>query len=108
MPEERVEGIGLSEAIEQIRGDLLAARASGETADIRLPVASVTVELQVVATKEHGGTAGFKVPLVEVGLGGSASRGWERTSTVTVVFGAPVDRAGNPVQVTEGSDKPMG
>ena len=102
------EGIGLAKAIEMIRGDLLAARKEGENADIRLPVASVTVELQVVATSGTEGKAGFRVPFVDVELGGSLSRQAEQTSTVTVVFGAPVDRAGNPVQVAEGSDELLG
>ncbi len=100
------DGIGLEQAITQIRAELLAARVSGEGAAVRLPVESVTVELKVVATKEAGGKAGFKVPFVDLELGGSGSVSSERTSTVTVVFGAPVDQAGNPVKVAHGSDTP--
>jgi hypothetical protein len=98
-------GIGLDVAIEQIRADLLAARASGEGADLRLPVQSVTVQLQVVAFKEAGTNAGFKVPFVQLEMGGSGSVGSQRTSTVTVVFGEPVDREGNPVKVSDRSDR---
>lgn len=108
MSEDGVEGIGLCEAIEQIRRELLAARASGQQADVRLPVTSVTVELRVIATQERGGEAGFKVPLADVKLGGSASQGQERISTVTVEFGAPTDAAGEPVSVAEGRDDLMG
>jgi len=108
MPEDHPDGIGLCDAIVMIREELLAARNSGENADIRLPVTSVTVELQVVATSERGGKAGFKVPLVNLELGGSASRGWERTSMVTVVFGTPTGRDGEPVHVTESSSEVMG
>lgn len=99
-------GIGLAEAIEQIRVDLLAARVAGEDAAIRLPVESVTVELKVVASKEGGGKAGFKVPFVDLELGGSVTVSSERTSTVTVVFGSPVDRDGSPVKVAQSSDTP--
>jgi hypothetical protein len=99
-------GMGLDVAIEQIREDLMRARESGEDADVRLPVLSVTVQLQVVASREAGAKGGFRVPFVE--LGGSGSVGSERTSTVTVVFGEPVDRDGNPVKVSEGSDQPKG
>ncbi len=99
-------GIGLAEAIGQIRADLLAARVAGEDAAIRLPVESVTVELTVVASKEAGGKGGFKVPFVDLELGASGSVSSERTSTVTVVFGAPVDRDGNPIKVAQGSDTP--
>jgi hypothetical protein len=102
------EGLGLAEAIEMIRNDLMVARASGERADIRLPVESITVQLQVVATSGRGGNAGFKVPFIDVELGGSLSRQSEKTSTVTVVFGAPVDRDGNPVRVAELSDELKG
>ena len=66
-----VPGVRLQEAIESIRSDLAAARESGENADVRFPVQSVTVQLQVVATQEAGAKAGFKVPLVNLELGGS-------------------------------------
>jgi hypothetical protein len=47
-----VEGLGLAEAIEALRDDLLKARAAGATSDIQLPVESMTVELTVTATRE--------------------------------------------------------
>jgi hypothetical protein len=107
MAEEEI-GIGLDAAIEQIRADLLRARAAGEGADVRLPVQSVTVQLQVVASKEAGGKAGFKVPFLQVEAGGSASVSSQRTSTVTVVFGEPVDQRGDPVKVSQATAKPKG
>ncbi len=102
---QEVGGLGLAKAIESIRHDLLAARASGATSDIQLPVKSLTVELQVVATSGLDGKAGFRVPFVNLELGGSSSRQREHASTVTVVFDAPVDRGGNPVKVTSTSDE---
>ena len=80
-------GIGLAEAIGALRDELLAARATGGDSDIQLPVESMTVELQVAATRTRDGKAGFAVPIVNVELGGSA--GWQRETmqTVTVVFG---------------------
>ena len=103
-----VDGIGLTEAIESIRGDLLAARASGENSEIRLPVSSVTVQLEVIATSGIDGRAGFKVPFVNAELGASASHQWKTTSTVTIVFDAPVDRDGNPIKVAEASSELKG
>ena len=97
-----VPGVGLQEAIESIRADLAAARESGENADVRLPVQSVTVQLQVVATEEAGVKAGFKVPFVNLEAGGSGSVSSAQTSTVTVVLGEPVDRAGRPIKVARG------
>jgi hypothetical protein len=105
---EDVAGLGLREAIESIRADLLAARESGEDADIRFPVTSVTVELQVVATKAGGGKGGFKVPFVHLELGAEASRTSGNTNTVTVVLGEPVDRTGTPVKVAKTSWTPKG
>lgn len=102
---ERV-GIGLQEAVEAVRADLLAAQASRKDADIQLPLQKVAIQLQVVATHEAGGQAGFRVPFVNFELGGSASITSGQTSTVTVEFGVPLDRHGNPVKIAQGSDSP--
>jgi hypothetical protein len=100
-----VDGVGLVEAIAQIRADLLAARTEGADAEIQLPVESLTVELKVVAIKGADGKAGFKVPIVNAELGGGVSWRNEATQTVTVRFGAPVDRDGNPVKVASAGDE---
>jgi hypothetical protein len=101
-------GIELAEAIGALRDALLQARAEGADSPIRLPVTSMTVELHVAATRTADAKAGFTVPFVDIGVGGSA--GWQRgaTNTVTVVFGGPVDRNDNPVDIGQASDKPMG
>jgi hypothetical protein len=91
--------MGLAEAIANVRADLLAARQAGADAEIQLPVASLTVELKVVASKGADGKAGFKVPIINAELGGGANWRNEATQTVTVTFGEPVDRSGNPVKV---------
>jgi len=98
-------GIGLAEAIGALRDALLAARATGGDSDIQLPVESMTVELQVAATRTRDGKAGFAVPVVNVELGGSASWQRETMQTVTVVFGGPVDRDGTPVKVAKASSE---
>src|SRR5215472_12604400 len=86
------DGIGLADAIGMLRDELLRARAAGAGADIQLPVESMTVVLTVQATKSFDGKAGFKVPVVELELGGGGSRERSSGQTVTVVFGQPVDR----------------
>jgi len=101
-------GIGLAEAIAVLRDELLKARAAGGGSDIQLPVESMTVELRVAATRSKDGRAGFKVPVIEVELGGGMSAGSETGQTVTVVFGAPVDRTGAVVKVAEASDELKG
>jgi hypothetical protein len=102
---EPVEDLGLAEAIEALRDDLLQARAAGATSEIQLPVESMTVELTVTATRTREGKAGFKVPIVEVDLGGGGSRERGTGQTVTVVFGGPVDRDGRPVRVAQASSE---
>jgi Trypsin-co-occurring domain 2 len=97
-------GLGLSEAIELLRDELLRARAVGAVSDIQLPVESMTVELSVTATRSADGRAGFTVPVVGVQLGGGASRERGSEQKVTVVFGGPVDRDGHPVKVASASD----
>ena len=106
--QESGEGLGLAEAIEALRDDLLKARADGATSDIQLPVESMTVELTVTATRSREGKAGFKVPIVPVELGGGGSRERGTGQTVTVVFGGPVDRDGKPVKVAQATDELKG
>ncbi len=103
-----VDGLGLAEAIESLRDDLLEARAAGATSEIQLPVESMTVELTVTATRTREGKAGFKVPIIEVELGGGGSRERGTGQKVTVVFGGPVDREGNPVKVAQATDERKG
>jgi hypothetical protein len=100
-----VKGLGLAEAIESLRDDLLQARVAGASSEIQLPVESMTVGLTVTATRSREGKAGFKVPIVEVELGGGGSRELGTGQKVTVVFGGPVDRAGRPVKVAQASSE---
>ena len=98
------DGLGLADAIGLLRDELLEARAAGAGSDIQLPVESMTVVLKVTATKSKDGKAGFRVPVVELELGGGGSRERGSEQTVTVVFGGPVDREGNPVKVASAAD----
>jgi hypothetical protein len=100
--------IGLAEAIAVLRDDLLKARAAAAGSDIQLPVESMTVELRVAATRSKDGRAGFKVPVVDIELGGGLAAGSETGQTVTVVFSAPVDRTGAVVKVAEATDELKG
>jgi len=98
-------GSSQAEAIEALRDDLLKARAAGATSEIQLPVESMTVELTVTATREANAKAGFKVPIVEVELGGGGSRERGTGQKVTVVCGGPVDREGRPVKVAQATSE---
>jgi hypothetical protein len=93
------EGIGLSEAITKLRAELISARDAGRDDEIQFPVESLTLELKVTATRSKDGTAGFHIPIVHAQAGGTIGTGNEQTQTVTVVFGAPLDRHGRPAKI---------
>jgi len=97
-------GLGLAEAIGLLRDELLRARAAGASSEIQLPVESMTVDLTVTVTRSVDGRAGFTVPLVNLQLGGGADRDRRAEQKVTVVFGGPVDRDGNPAKIASASD----
>jgi Trypsin-co-occurring domain 2 len=99
-------GLGLAEAIEALRAELLLARSQGDMASIRFPISSVSVELQVVATGKGEGKVGFKVPIIDLELGGVGSYSRETTNKVVIEFGVPVDSDGKPVRVDRASDVP--
>jgi hypothetical protein len=105
---EPADGLGLADAIGMLRDDLLKAQAAGAGSEIQLPVESMTVELKITATRSKDGKAGFKVPIVELELGGGGRRERGSEQTVTVVFGGPVDREGRPVKVMQRSAQPKG
>jgi hypothetical protein len=103
-----VDGLGLADAIALLRDDLLKTQAAGADSEIQLPVESMTVVLKVTVTRSVDGKAGFKVPIVELELGGSAGRERGSEQAVTVVFGGPVDRDGRPVKVAQESARRKG
>lgn len=67
-------GLGLAEAIDMLRDDLLRVRAAGGRSEIQMPIESMTLELTVTATRSLDGKVGFTVPVVGVQLGGSGGR----------------------------------
>ena len=101
-------GLGLADAIGLLRDELLEAQATGAGSEIQLPVESMTVVLKVTATRSVDGKAGFKVPIVELEVGGGVGRERGSEQTVTVVFGGPVDRDGRPVKVAQESTRRKG
>jgi hypothetical protein len=102
------DGLGLADAIGLLRDELLQAQATGADSEIQLPVESMTVQLKVTATRSVDGKAGFRVPIVELEVGGGVGRERGSEQTVTVVFGGPVDRDGRPVKVARESDRRKG
>ena len=105
---EQPDGIGLAEALEQLRVELAAAQKAAAETDVQFPVETLTVELKVAVTKTKDGKAGFRVPFVGAEIGASAGVDRERLQTVTLVLGAPVDREGRPLKVARASSEPKG
>jgi hypothetical protein len=98
------QGVGLADALEQLRAELSSAREKAAGTPMQFPIETLTVELKVGITQSRGGKAGFVVPFVGVELGGSAERSGETLQTVTLVLGPPVDQHGNPIKVASVSD----
>lgn len=100
------DGLGLADALEELRAELAAAQTEAASRDIQFPIETLTVELKVGVTRSKEGKAGFRVPLVGAELGGTAGSDSETLQTVTIVLGAPVDREGRPVKIARLSQEP--
>jgi hypothetical protein len=103
-----MDGIGLADAIEMLRNEVLAAQLNAGDARARFPIQTLTVTLKVGLTKSVEGKAGFKVPFVGAELGASGGLDQERAQTVTLVLGPPVDGSGKPIMVGESTDEEKG
>ncbi len=91
--------LGLVEAIAELRRELTAANRAAADEPLKLPITTVSVELQVVVTRRADGQAGFSLPIIGLGLGGSAGVESEVTHKVSLTFGPPTDAAGEPISV---------
>lgn len=98
------QGVGLADALEQLRSELALARVKAAGKPVQFPIETLTVEFKVGITKSRDGKAGFTVPFVGVELGGSLGRSTETLQTVTLVLGPPVDEGGNPIKVASTSE----
>ena len=70
--------IGLAEAVESLRAELMKAVEAGKDQPMQFSVEPVELTAQVVVTKEAGGKIGWNL----IGVGGS----WESASTQTLTL----------------------
>jgi hypothetical protein len=99
-----IRGLELADAINDLRAQLIEAQAAAGNSDIEFSVGSVTIELQLVATAEGGGKAGFKVPVIDFEFGVEGGYSQERTHKLVIELNAPVDkRTKQPLKVAEPS-----
>ena len=103
-----MDGIGLAEAIEIMRAEVIAAQQQANKADAQFPIQTLTIQLKVGLTKLADGKVGFRVPVVGAELGVSGGLHQETTQTVTLQLGPPVDRSGQPIMVSSATDTPKG
>lgn len=103
---DRLESMGLADAIATIKSELTLAQETATSGTMRMSVQSVTVELKVVATKTGEASVGFRVPVIGLELGAGSSLSQERTHTVTVVFDSLRGPNGEPMQVKAMDDEP--
>ncbi|HEU4948421.1 MAG TPA: trypco2 family protein [Kribbella sp.] len=99
-----MEKVGLAETVEAVRQELAIAVARAADAGIRFPVGEVRLEFQVGVTKAAEGSAGVKFWVAELGAGTSYAN--ESLQKVTITLGAPVDRAGRRVLISEPDEQP--
>jgi NTP-dependent ternary system trypsin peptidase co-occuring protein len=100
-----VDGIGLSEAIEMLRTEMLAAQTRATGAAVHFPIQTVTVQLKMGLTRLADGKVGFKVPFVGAELGVSGGLHQETSQTVILVLGPPVNTQGQPISVGQATDE---
>ncbi|MBK8446302.1 MAG: hypothetical protein IPL41_06315 [Micropruina sp.] len=68
MPEEKsFGGVGLSEAIQHLRGELAGAMAQAPKTGLRFQPGPIELSLQVAVTNNFGGRAGIKWWVIEAG-----------------------------------------
>jgi hypothetical protein len=88
--------IGIVDAIEAVRSELLAAMAS-QGSEIQFPIVGVQIEFQIGVTK--GGQGGLKARAWVLELGTDAKYEHKSVHTVTLSLGAPIDERGDTIKV---------
>ena len=83
-------GVGLAEAVEQVRVELEDAIKRGEGSSVAFETGPVEMEFNVAFTAAGGGAASFRVWVVNVAARGDVSR--TSSNRLKIVL-QPVDRA---------------
>jgi hypothetical protein len=103
-----MDGIGLSDAIDMLRAEIVDAQAKAAQADVHFPIQTLTVEFKVGLTKKGEAKAGFKVPFFGAEVGASGGLSQETTHVVTLALGPPTDSSGKQISITQISKKKLG
>jgi hypothetical protein len=93
--------LGLAEAIDLVRSELVKAQDGGRGADLRFAVGPVEMEFVVEVVKKASGEAAIKVlNVLSLGGGGEVSRG--EANRIKVVLN-PIGKDGAPFEVAASS-----
>ena len=93
----RSKGIPLAKTLQTLRRELLLAQQQSAGEGILFKMDKVEVEFQVVVSSKTTGGADIKFYVVNAGGGVERSGGTTHTIKLTIT---PVDKWGNPTQVT--------
>jgi hypothetical protein len=100
------QGIALTEAVRELRGELERAITEAQDARLKFEAIDVTMEFQVGITRGEEGHGGLKFYVFELGAG--LTRSDVETQTVTLKL-RPVLDDGRPVKIANAqSDSPLG
>lgn len=91
-----MEEIGLREAVEAIRHELLEASSQAADKDVRFTVGPIELEFTIELRKEAGGRAGVKAWVLSGDI--QAKGAHVRTQKVKVILN-PENRQGGPVPI---------
>ncbi|MFZ4699463.1 MAG: trypco2 family protein [Candidatus Methylumidiphilus sp.] len=90
--------MSLSDVLQQLREELALAQEKAKDESLKFTVKDIEVELQVATTQEADGKVGFKVWLLEGGIGGK--QGHEQTHKIKLRLEPPQLPDGSGVKVS--------
>lgn len=98
-----VQRIELSQTIETLRQELMAATANRDGAEIAFPVEQIVLEFNVGVTTSASGDGRLKFWVLELGVDADITT--ECVQKVVITLGAPTDDHGRPVRVVREFDE---
>jgi hypothetical protein len=106
VPAETESELGLADAIEAVRAEIMEAQQRGAASDVRFTVGDIELEFAVDVRKERGSQASVTV-LNLLSLGGKLGRSTAETSRVKVVLNT-VSVDGKPFEVASAAKRRPG
>lgn len=99
--------LSVADAITELRREIITASDRARNEEVQFEISKMTLELNVVATFGVDGKAGFKVPVVNLELGGTATSSQQYTHRVTLELSGPIAPDSSSVRVGRTHDQPL-